>query len=246
MASSSDTRSNHIWLTSIHIMLLWQGSAAASNPHVRRVSALDSRNSRGYNTLVYVPPEGGKPWAITLYQGQWCKLHHNRTTGSPYLSPSREDIHKHNGPIDNESESGSDKEAGLPWPELESESDTDTNEDTARVRNSPITSEPFYQSIRLPKTEDSPRTIQPLHEVSLSVQTRFTPTDIHILPPPATQCSSIATLSMKQPRTTMSQTTTIATTQTNTSQSQGTPTTPAQYRLPADLLLKTKYELVFM
>ena len=128
-------------------MLLRQGSAAANNQHIRRVSALDSRNSRGYDTLIYIPPEGGKPRAVTLYQGQWCKLHHNRTTGQPYLGPSREDIHKHNRPIDNESESGSDEEAGLPQPESESESDTDTNEDTARVRNSPITSEPFHQSI---------------------------------------------------------------------------------------------------
>ena len=147
MASSSDTRSNRIWLTLTHVALLQQGSAAANNPHIRRVSALDSRNSRGYNTLVDVPPEGGKPRAITLYQGQWCKLHHNRTIGHPYLSPSREDIHKHDGPIDNESESGSDKEAGLPQPESESESDTNTNKDTTRVRNSPIISEPLHQSI---------------------------------------------------------------------------------------------------
>jgi hypothetical protein len=125
-------------------VLLQQGSAAASNPHIRRVSALDSRNSRGYDTLVYVPPEGGKPQAVTLYQGQWCELHHNRTTGQLYLGPSREDIHEPNGPIDNKSESGSDEEAGLPQPELESESDTDTNEDTARARNSTITSEPFH------------------------------------------------------------------------------------------------------
>ena len=69
------------------------------------------------------------------------------TTGQSYLSPSREDIHEHDGPIDNKFKSGSDEEAGLPQPELESESDTNTNEDTARVRNSPITSEPFHQSI---------------------------------------------------------------------------------------------------
>ena len=227
MASSSDTRSNRIWLTSTHVALLWQGSAAANNLHIRRVSVLDSRNSRGYNTLVYVPPEGGKPWAVTIYQGQWCELHHDRTTGHPYLGPSREDIHEHNGPINNKSESGSDEEAGLPQLESESESDTDTNEDTARVRNSPITSEPFHQSIQLSKAEDPPRIIKPLCKVPSPVQTRFTPTNKHVLPPPATQCSSIATLSAKQSRTTMSQTTTITTTQTNTSQPQGAPAAPA-------------------
>ena len=211
MASSSDTRSNHIWLTLTHIVLLQQGSAAANNPHVRRVSALDSRNSRGYNTLVYILPEGDKPQAITLYQGQWCKLHHDRSTGQSYLGPSREDIHEHDGPIDNKSESGSDKEAGLPRPESELESDTDTNEDTVRVRNSPITSEPFHQSIQLSEVEDPPRTIQPLCKVSPPVQARFTLTDLHVLLPPATQCSSIATLSTSQPRTMMSQTTTIST-----------------------------------
>ena len=204
-------------------MLLQQGSAAANNPHVRRVSVLDSRNLRGYDTLVYILPEGDKPQAVTLYQGQWCELHHNRSTGQPYLGPSRKDIHKHNGPINNEWESGSDEEAGLPQPESESESNTDTNEDTARVRNSPITSEPFHQSIWLPEVEDTPRIIQPLCKVSPPVQARFALADIHILLPPATQCSSIAILSTPQPRTTMSQTTTITTTQTNTSQPQGAP-----------------------
>ena len=118
------------------------------------------------------------------------------TSGQPYLSLSREDIHQHDGSINNKSESGSDKEAGLPHPG--SESDIDTDEDTTGVRNYLVTIETFYKSIHKepPEVKNPSRTIQPLCEVSPPVRTRFTLTTIHILLLPATQHSSIATLSM--------------------------------------------------
>ena len=114
MESSSDTRSNCIWLTATHITLLQQELAAENNLHIRRVSALDSRNSRGYDTLVFVSSEvEARPRAVTLYDGQWFELHHDRGSRQPYLNPSRQDIHQHDRPINNKLDSETDEEAGL-------------------------------------------------------------------------------------------------------------------------------------
>ena len=66
----------------MYVTLLQQGLAAANNPHIRRVSVLDSHNSRGYDTLLFISlEEGRRPRAVILYDGQWFKLHHDRGSG---------------------------------------------------------------------------------------------------------------------------------------------------------------------
>jgi hypothetical protein len=71
MASSSDTRSTRIWLEDTHIALKRTRLAQANNKQITFVSALDSRNKRGYNVLLFRPPtaQGKKTKAVTLYGG---------------------------------------------------------------------------------------------------------------------------------------------------------------------------------
>jgi len=108
MASSSDTRSTRTWLEDTHVALRRKGSPQANNSRILFLSALDSRNSRGYDVLLYRPPtvEGKKPKAVTYYQGQWCELLHDRPSGKPYLGEVRDDVHDHDGDSDPPSRSG--------------------------------------------------------------------------------------------------------------------------------------------
>jgi len=66
------------------------------------VKALDSRNTRGYDYLVFrtTVAEGKKPRAVTYYQGVWHELLHDKHTGKPYLGDLRKDIHNHDGDSD--------------------------------------------------------------------------------------------------------------------------------------------------
>ena len=112
MASSSDTRSTHIWLEDTHIALRQKGLPQANNTRILFLSALDSQNSRGYDVLLYRPPptKGKKPRAVTHYQGQWYKLLHNKTTGKPYLGEARDDVHDHDGDTNPPSKSDAKRE----------------------------------------------------------------------------------------------------------------------------------------
>ena len=71
MASSSDTRSTHIWLEDTHIALRRAKSAQANNEQITFVSALDQRNKQGYNILLFRPSAtiGKRAKAVTLYGG---------------------------------------------------------------------------------------------------------------------------------------------------------------------------------
>jgi hypothetical protein len=103
--------------------------AQASNDRITFVSALDQRNKRGYNVLLFRPPThtGQKARAVTLYKGWWHKLDHDTRTRRPYLGIERPDIHKFDGeslPSDNEQISeSSDEEPAAPRPKSEDSSD---------------------------------------------------------------------------------------------------------------------------
>jgi hypothetical protein len=107
MASSSDTRSIHIWLEDTHVALRRPRSAQASNERITFVLALDQRNKRGYDVLLFRPPAstGQKAKAVTIYEGHWHKLEHDIRTKKPYLGIEWLDIHEFDGeslPLDNE------------------------------------------------------------------------------------------------------------------------------------------------
>jgi hypothetical protein len=72
--------------------------AQANNKQITFVSALDSRNKRGYNVLLFRPPtaQGKKTKAVTLYGGLWHELEHDSTTRRPYLGVAQADIHEFN------------------------------------------------------------------------------------------------------------------------------------------------------
>src|SRR5580693_834692 len=122
MASSSDTRSTHVWLEDTHVALRRLKSAQATNERITFVSALDQRNKRGYDVLLFRPPPklGKKTKAVTLYAGLWHELEHDSTSGRPYLGVARVDIHNFDGEsLSSEHEAtieSSDEEPTLPRP----------------------------------------------------------------------------------------------------------------------------------
>jgi hypothetical protein len=121
-ASSSDTRSTRVWLEDTHVALRRPRSAQASNERITFVSALDPRNKRGYNVLLFRPPAstGQKARAVTLYKERWHELDHDTRSKKPYLGVPRPNIHEFNGeslPSDHEPTiEYSDEEPSLPRP----------------------------------------------------------------------------------------------------------------------------------
>ena len=213
MASSSDTRSTCIWLEDTHVALQRKGSAQTNNPHILFLSALDSRNSRGYDVLLYRPPptKGKKPRAVTYFKGQWHELLHDKLTGKPYLGEPKDDIHKYDGDTDplsrleNEADKSDTASEAEPIGDkgkqrAESSSEDETNQ---QIHHSPINLQPL-------------RNVSPLQETNPTVSPLPSERpNLPILPSPATQRSSIATLATQQPMLTptiMATTTTTATT----------------------------------
>jgi len=238
MASSSDTRSTRIWLEDTHVTLRRKGSPQANNSRILFLSALDSRNSRGYDVLLYRPPptEGKKPRAVTHYQGQWYELLHNKPAGKPYLGELRDDVHDHDG--DTDPPSKSENEADRSDLASEAEPIRDKGKQRAESSSEDETNQQIHHS---------PITIQPLCEVSplretvpaTSLLSNERPS-IPILPSLATQCSSIATFTTQQPSSVpvnMATTSTTATTmvqpsvQATTTGTTSSPTTTADQRV---------------
>jgi hypothetical protein len=95
-ASSSDTKSTHVWLEDTHIALRRPKSAQANNKQITFVSALDQRSKQGYDVLLFRPPAaiGKRAKAVTLYEGNWHKLEHDSVTRQPYPGVTRLDIHE--------------------------------------------------------------------------------------------------------------------------------------------------------
>jgi hypothetical protein len=122
MASSCDTRSTRIWLEDTHVALRRPRSAQASNERITFVSALEPRNKRGYNVLLFRPPAstGQKARAVTLYEDRWHELDHDTRSRKPYLGVARPDIHEFDGeslPSDHKATiEYSDEEPVLPRP----------------------------------------------------------------------------------------------------------------------------------
>jgi hypothetical protein len=212
MASSSDTRSTRVWLEDTHVTLRRPRLAQASNDRITFVSALDQRNKRGYNVLLFRPPAhtGQKAKAVTVYAGHWDELEHNVRTRKPYLGIERLDIHEFDReslPSDNEpAPELSDEEPTAPRPQSENSSNND--EPTQRYTPaseqrpaSPTASDTSYTYYR-----GRPREL--LH-----------PNEHH---------SSIATTSQEQqPTTTDMATQTITTTAATTTIQPSTPPAPA-------------------
>jgi hypothetical protein len=129
--SSSDTRSTRVWLEDTHIALRRPQSAQATNERITFVLALDPRNKRGYDVLLFRPPAttGQKAKAVTLYADHWHELEHDVRTRKPYLGVECLDIHEFNGeslPSDNEQvPDSSDEEPAAPRPQSEDSSDDD-------------------------------------------------------------------------------------------------------------------------
>jgi hypothetical protein len=131
MASSSDTRSTCVWLEDTHVTLRRPRSAQASNDRITFVSALDQRNKRGYDVLLFRPPAHTrqKAKAVTVYKGHWHELELDTRTRKPYLGIEQLDIHEFDReslPSDNEQVlESSDEEPAAPRPQLEDSSDND-------------------------------------------------------------------------------------------------------------------------
>jgi hypothetical protein len=91
--------------------------------------ALNQRNKRGYDVLLFRPPAHTrqKARAVTVYKGHWHELEHDVRTRKPYLGIEQLDIHEFDGeslPSDNEKAPKlSDEEPAAPRPESEDSSD---------------------------------------------------------------------------------------------------------------------------
>ena len=164
-ASSSDTRSTRTWLEDTHVALRRKGSPQANNSRILFLSALDSRNSRGYDVLLYRPPpsKGKKPKAVTYYQGQWCELLHDRISGKPYLGELRDDVHDHDGDSNPPSRSGNEDSGSDSAPEAEPKEDkgkqqaesSSEDETNRQIRYSPISVQPLREVSPLRETSSS-------------------------------------------------------------------------------------------
>jgi hypothetical protein len=109
--------------------------AQANNKRITFVSALDQRNKRGYNVLLFRPLAsiGKRAKVVTLHKGQWHELKHDGATKKPYLGVTRPNIHEFDGeslPSDNEQiPKSSDEEPTAPRPQSE---DSSNNKPTQR------------------------------------------------------------------------------------------------------------------
>jgi hypothetical protein len=208
MASSSDTWSTRIWLEDTHVALRRPRSAQATNDRITFVSALDSRNKRGYDVLLFRPPAstGQKARAVTLYEDRWHELDHNTRTRKPYLGASRPDIHEFDGESllsDHEATvEYSDKEPVLPRPKS-----SESSEDEIPTQTCTLVT---YENISRPPTPPNKDTsTQPQYQGS---------------PSPDQYRVSITTLHQEQqPAATNMATTTTTTTAATTTVRPGTP-----------------------
>jgi hypothetical protein len=156
--------------------------AQATNERITFISALDPRNKRGYNVLLFRPPAatGQKAKAVTLYADHWHELEHNIQTKKPYLGVKRLDIHEFDGeslPSDNEQVPDLlDEEPTAPRPQSEDSSNDD--EPTQRYA---------------PATEQEP--VSPAASDTSYTYYRREPKE---LPLPNEHCSSITTFSQEQ------------------------------------------------
>jgi hypothetical protein len=129
MASSSDTRSTCVWLEDTHVTLRRPRLAQTSNDRITFVSALNQRNKRGYDVLLFRPPAHTrqKAKAVTVYEGHWHELEHDTRTRRPYLGIEHLDIHEFDGeslPSDNKRVPELlDEEPAAPRPQSEDSSD---------------------------------------------------------------------------------------------------------------------------
>jgi hypothetical protein len=208
MASSSDTRSTRVWLEDTHVSLRRPRSAQASNERITFVSALDQRNKRGYDVLLFRPPAstGQKASAVTLYEGHWHELDHDTRSRRLYLGVTRPDIHEFNReslPSDHEETvEYSDKEPILPRPKSPKSSEDDISTQTCTL----VT----YENISRPPTPPNKGT--------------FTRPRYRRSPSPDQYRISIATLHQEQqPTATDMATTTTTTTAATTTVHPGTP-----------------------
>jgi hypothetical protein len=159
MASSSDTRSTRAWLEDTHVALRRPRSAQATNERITFVSALNARNKRGYDVLLFRPPAstGQKARAVTLYKERWHELNHDIHSRKPYLGVARPDIHEFDGeslPSDHEPTiEYSDEEPALPRPKS-----PESSEDKAPTRTL-VT----YENISRPPTPPPDPDTEDLH-----------------------------------------------------------------------------------
>jgi hypothetical protein len=208
MASSSDTRSTRIWLEDTHVALRRPRSAQATNKRITFVSALDPRNKRGYNVLLFRPPASTnqKAKAVTLYDDRWHELEHDTRSRKPYLGVARPNIHEFDGeslPSDREPTiEDSDEEPVLPRPKSPESSGSEApahtlvtyenisrpptppNEDSSsqpRYRRSP-SPDPYHFSIANPFKEQQP---SPSDMATTTTTTTAATTTVRANTPPA-------------------------------------------------------------
>jgi hypothetical protein len=179
----------------MHVALRRPRSAQATNERITFVSALDSRNKRGYDVLLFRPPANTnqKARAVTLHDGQWHELDHDTRTRRPYLGIPRPDIHEFDGeslPSDREAAiDSSDDEPALPRPRSPQSSE---DEPTAPTRTL-VT----YKNISRPPTPpNEDPTTQPRYRQSPSPDSyhvSFTPILQEQQPPTTNMASTTAT-----------------------------------------------------
>jgi hypothetical protein len=202
------TRSTCVWLEDTHVALRRPRSAQASNKRITFVSALDPRNKRGYDVLLFRPPAstGQKARAVTLYEDHWHELNHNTCSRKLYLGVARPNIHEFDGeslPSDHEATiEYSDEEPSLPRPRS-----PDSSEDDIPMQTRTLVTYENISRTPTPPNEDP------------STQTRYrrspSPDQYHI---------SVTTLRQEQqPTITNMATTTTMTTAATTTVRPGTP-----------------------
>jgi hypothetical protein len=162
----------------MHVTLRRPRLVQANNERITFISALNQRNKRGYDVLLFRPPatSGKRTKAVTLYEGNWHELEHDSITKQPYLGVERLDIHEFDGeslPSDNkQAPDSSDEEPTAPRPQ----SDSSSEEELTQRYAPPIEA----------------TTTTPISSGTTNAHYRGEPRE---LPLPNEHCSSITTLS---------------------------------------------------
>jgi hypothetical protein len=90
-----------IWFKPEDVAYREPGSPAVYNTRVQFVEANYRHNKRGYDVLVFIPPDTSiEPRkTVTLYRGVWHELLQDKHK-QPFLGQPRADIHDFDGPVD--------------------------------------------------------------------------------------------------------------------------------------------------
>jgi hypothetical protein len=127
MASDSGASSHRVWL---HHDKVAHFPNHLRNPHIHRAGKEHPNNKRGYDVLVYRPPDRSEtPFTVVRHEGHWHECFAENKTYKPFLGPRRPEVEASDKDIKQTEE-----------PNEESASEAEGPDD--QIHNAPVTIDP--------------------------------------------------------------------------------------------------------